>query len=315
MSDVASDARHLPVLPIETLAGLAVQEDGNYIDATFGRGGHSALILDALGQTGRLLVIDRDPAAIEVAERRYGQEPRVRIEHGVFSDVGLIAARHGMDGHVHGVLFDFGVSSPQLDDPSRGFSFRADGALDMRMDSSRGKNAADYIADTSERDLARDLARFGEERHARRIARAIVAARSRAPITRTLELADIVRAAVPFARDNIDPATRSFQAIRIVVNRELEEIDAALDATVPMLATGGRLVAISFHSLEDRRVKQFIRKRSEVPAPYRGLPNVPVEHRPPLRAVGKLVRASDDEIARNPRARSARLRIAERLAA
>ncbi|MEM8983579.1 MAG: 16S rRNA (cytosine(1402)-N(4))-methyltransferase RsmH [Pseudomonadota bacterium] len=312
----ASDADHLPVLPRETLAALAVRADGNYIDATFGRGGHAALILAALNEQGRLLVIDRDPAAIQTAMQRFDGDSRVQIEHGVFSDVALMAAQHGMDGHVHGVLFDFGVSSPQIDDPARGFSFRSDGPLDMRMDPTSGASAADYLAGVDEKDLAYALATFGEERHARRIARAIVAQRDITPLTRTAQLADLIRSTVPSRGvERIDPATRSFQAIRIVVNRELAEIDTALASTVPLLSGGGRLAAISFHSLEDRRVKRFIRQSSAVPEPYRGLPDVPPEYRPRLRPVGKLVRASDAERDSNPRARSARLRVAERLAA
>ncbi|MEM1262319.1 MAG: 16S rRNA (cytosine(1402)-N(4))-methyltransferase RsmH [Pseudomonadota bacterium] len=316
MSADVERSAHLPVLPRETMAALTVRADGNYIDATFGRGGHAALILAALSEQGRLLVIDRDPVAIETAMQRFGDDSRVLVEHGVFSDVALTAAQHGMDGHVHGILFDFGVSSPQLDDPERGFSFRTDGPLDMRMDPTRGDSAADYLATVAERDLARALATLGEERHARRIARAIAAERERVPLTRTGQLAELIRNTVPSRpNERIDPATRSFQAIRIVVNRELAEIDAALAAAVPLLAAGGRMAAISFHSLEDRRVKRFIRNASEVAEPYRGLPDIPPAYRPTLRPIGKLIRAAESEVDENPRARSARLRVAERMAA
>ncbi len=315
MTELATGTAHTPVLVDETVAALEVVADGCYIDATFGRGGHSERLLGVVGDEGRLLVIDRDPAAIDVAEQRYGADSRVIIEHGVFSDVGRIADKHALSGRVNGLLFDFGVSSPQLDDGERGFSFRHDAALDMRMDSSDGRTAADYLASVSETDLVRDLSRYGEERYARRIARAIVARRREAPIQRTVELADLIRAAVPPVRDGIDAATRSFQAIRIVVNRELEEIEAALVASLDVLAPHGRLVAISFHSLEDRLVKRFMRKHSDVAAPYRGLPNIPPEYRPKLARIGKLIRASDAELARNPRARSARARVAERLVA
>ena len=312
MSVPSDEHEHTPVLPQETLAALAVTPGGRYIDATFGRGGHSRLILDALGADGVLVVIDRDPAAIAAAERLFGGDSRVRIEHGPFSDVAMIAAKHGLDGRLDGLLLDFGVSSPQLDDPARGFSFRSDGPLDMRMDTSRGETCAEYLAVVAERELAGVLASYGEERYARRIARAVVAARAERALTRTAQLAEIIRQSVPPARDGIDPATRSFQALRIVVNRELDEIDAVLASAVPLLNGGGRLVAISFHSLEDRRVKRFMRAAASVAAPYRGLPDVPADYQPTLRLVGRLIRATPDEVQRNPRSRSARLRVAER---
>ena len=315
VSDPVEQFSHQPVLLDETLAALNVRPDGVYVDATFGRGGHAQRILDALDAAGVLLVIDRDPTAIRHAETHFGADSRVRIEHGAFSSVAMMAARHEIAGRVDGLLFDFGVSSPQLDDATRGFSFRGDGPLDMRMDTTRGQTAADFIASVPESELARLLKEFGEERYARRIARAIVAARAVAPIETTAALAAVIRAAVPPARDGIDPATRSFQALRIHVNEELAEIDRALVAAVDLLAVGGRLAAISFHSLEDRRVKQFMRRESTVAEPYRGLPDIPAEYRPRLRTIGKLVRAGETELAANPRARSARLRVAERLAA
>jgi 16S rRNA (cytosine1402-N4)-methyltransferase len=307
---------HVPVLLEAAVDALNVIEDGTYVDATFGRGGHSARILERLGPSGRLIAIDLDPEALAVGRERFGADARVTFVRASFGELGELAERLGIAGRVDGLLMDLGVSSPQLDDPERGFSFREDGPLDMRMDPERGMSAAEWLADVDERELADVLFRYGEERHSRRIARAIVEARADSPITRTLQLADIIRSAVPQkrgARERIDPATRSFQAIRIAVNGELEAIERALDAALDVLATGGRLAVISFHSLEDRIVKRFIREHARPPAASRRMPAAPFSAR--LREIGKLVRPDQDEQQANPRARSARMRVAERRAA
>ena len=306
-----SGSQHVPVLKDAAIAGLNIKADGFYIDGTFGRGGHSRLILQQLGPEGRLLAIDRDPQAINAAAALLS-DPRFDIEKGELGQLDDIAERHGLRGRVDGLLLDLGVSSPQLDDAHRGFSFQHDGPLDMRMDPTSGQSAADWLATVDERTLRRVLKEFGEERFAGRIAKAIVATRSSAPLTRTAELADLVAASVPQHRERKHPATRTFQAIRIAINKELEQLDAALEASVDLLAPGGRLCAISFHSLEDRRVKRFMRSKSRDAEPYRGMPDIPAEYRAPLRIVGKAVTATDAEIAANPRSRSARLRIAER---
>ena len=295
---------------------LNVIEDGIYVDATFGRGGHSAHILERLGPSGRLVAIDLDPEALAVGRDRFGDDARVQFVQASFGELGGLAERLGLTGRVDGLLMDLGVSSPQLDDPTRGFSFREDGPLDMRMNPEAGPSAADWLATVDQADLADVLFRYGDERHSRRIARAVVQARQHAPITRTLQLAEIIRSAVPkkaAARDRIDPATRSFQAIRIAVNGELEAIERALDAALDVLAGGGRLAVISFHSLEDRIVKRFIREHARPPAASRRMPAAPFSAR--LREVGKLVRPGEAEQQANPRARSARMRVAERLAA
>ena len=304
---------HRPVLLEEVLEALAVVPDGRYIDATFGRGGHAAGILDALGKNGVLLAIDQDPEAVSAARERFGDVPGFLVRRGNFADMATIAGEAGLGGGVHGILMDVGVSSPQLDDPARGFSFLRDGPLDMRMDPDSGPSAADWLAAVTERELAAVIRRLGEERFARRIAAAVVAARAAEPIETTGRLADIVAGAVPRREPGRHPATRTFQAVRIHVNRELERLEAGLTAAVGLLAPGGRLAVISFHSLEDRIVKRFIRRESEVAEPWRGMPDVPPEFRPRLKARGRAVRPSEAEIAANPRARSAVLRSAERL--
>ena len=306
---------HAPVLLGEALKALAVREAGSYLDATLGRGGHSAAILERLGEAGRLLAVDRDPEAIRAGQRRFGGDSRVSIVRGNFAELGRIAAQAGFAAGFDGMLLDVGVSSPQLDDPARGFSFMRDGPLDMRMDPDAGLSASDWLAGVTERDLARVLREYGEERHAKRIARAIVQARAEAPIATTGRLAEVIAAAVPGREPGKHPATRSFQAIRIFINDELDALDAALEQSLALLKPGGRLCVISFHSLEDRRVKRFIRRRSEEAEPWRGLPDVPAHARPLLHPVGKAVHASEAEIAANPRARSAVLRAAERVAA
>lgn len=295
------------------MEALAISTDGFYVDATYGRGGHAARILAALGRDGRLLGIDKDPEAVAVARRAHGQDSRFEVEHGSFATLETFVARRGMAARVNGILLDLGVSSPQLDDAARGFSFRADGPLDMRMNPAVGPSAADWIATASEQDIAHILEVYGEERFARRIARAIVHERARAPITTTARLRDIVTAAIPTREHGKDPATRSFQAIRIHINRELDDLRAALPQALRALAPGGRLAVISFHSLEDRIVKRFMRDQSRGESLPRDIPVTADHFRPALRIVGKSIRPGADEIAANPRARSAVLRIAERL--
>jgi 16S rRNA (cytosine1402-N4)-methyltransferase len=306
---------HEPVLLDEVLAGLAVRDDGRYCDATFGRGGHTAAILGALGPDGRVIAIDRDPEAIGYGRQRFGAEPRLTLIRGSFGRLEELVRAAGVDDGLQGVLLDLGVSSPQLDEAGRGFSFMQDGPLDMRMDNESGQNAADWLARAGEREISDVLGSLGEERYARRIARAIVEARRAAPIERTAQLAAIIAGAVPTREPGKHPATRSFQAIRIHVNRELEALEAALPQAVRLRAPGGRLCVISFHSLEDRIVKRFIRREAQGDPVYAGLPDVPPHARPTLRKAGAAVTAGEAEVARNPRARSAVLRVAERLAA
>jgi 16S rRNA (cytosine1402-N4)-methyltransferase len=308
-------AGHAPVLLKEALEALAVQADGTYLDATFGRGGHAAAILERLGEAGRLLAIDRDPEAIQAGRRRFTGDPRVSIVRGNFAELARVATDAGFTAGFDGMLLDVGVSSPQLDDPARGFSFLRDGPLDMRMDPDSGVSAAEWLARVPERELVRVLFEYGEERHARRIARALLKAREDAPIATTGRLAELVAAAVPRREPGKHPATRTFQAIRIVINDELGALDAALEQSLALLKPAGRLCVICFHSLEDRRVKRFIRRHSEVAEPWRGLPEVPPHARALLSPVGKAVHAGEAELAANPRARSAVLRAAARVAA
>lgn len=307
---------HVPVLLDEAVAALAIRRDGTYVDATFGRGGHARRILDALGPEGHLVALDRDPAAQLAAET--WTDARFVFCRNWFSELPQALDLHGI-ALVDGVLLDLGISSPQIDDPRRGFSLRGDGPLDMRMDPDRGVSAAQWLSTVTERELRKVIADYGEERFAQQIARAVVASRAVEPITSTRQLAAVVAKAVS-ARSrgdwNQDPATRTFQAIRIFINQELEELSLALDRILQRLADGGRLAVISFHSLEDRTVKQFMRAKS---LPYQGdarlarfaIADVDLPQ-PPLRLIGRAIRASDDEITRNPRARSATLRIAER---
>jgi 16S rRNA (cytosine1402-N4)-methyltransferase len=306
---------HKPVLLDEVLAGLAVKADGRYCDATFGRGGHAAAILAQLGPAGRVCAIDRDPQAIAAGRERFASEPRLTLVRGSFGRLEERVRAAGLEGELQGVLLDLGVSSPQLDEAGRGFSFMQDGPLDMRMDNESGISAAQWLARAGEREIADVLFKLGEEKFSRRIARAIVAARGTAPIVTTRQLADIVAGAVPTREPGKHPATRTFQAIRIHVNRELEEVEAALPQAVNLLAPGGRLCVISFHSLEDRLVKRFIRREAQGDPVYAGLPNIPTHARPRLRLVGGAVMPGEAEVAANPRARSAVLRIAERIAA
>jgi 16S rRNA (cytosine1402-N4)-methyltransferase len=305
---------HQPVLLEPALRALRVIENGIYIDATFGRGGHSAALLEQLGNDGRLLVFEKDPRAVEFAVHHYGEESRLMIRHGSFVNLKKVVSELGWQGKVNGILFDLGVSSPQLDDAQRGFSFQQDGPLDMRMDPTAGKSAAEWLAQAGEGEIADVLWRYGEERYSRRIARAIVRRRQESPLATTAELVAVICAALPRRDGHKHPATRSFQAIRIHINRELEELETVLPMAVKALVPGGRLAVISFHSLEDRLVKRFIRDQQRGPQLPPDLPVVPQGWVPLLKAVGKPVRATDEEIAANPRARSAILRTAERLA-
>ncbi len=301
---------HVPVLLEETLAALNIRPDGTYVDTTFGRGGHSRAILQRLGSAGRLLAMDRDPQAVQVG--RQWTDSRFRIAHSAFSRMAEVATEQGM-GEVDGVLFDLGVSSPQLDTAERGFSFRHDAPLDMRMDTSRGVSAAEWLNTASEDEIARVIRDYGEERFAKSVARAIVAARGQQPLSRTRELAQICAGAVRTRERGQDPATRTFQAVRIHVNRELEELAEALPQAVDLLRASGRLAVISFHSLEDRIVKRFMREQAQGEQLPREIPVAAAAIRPGrLRVIGRAVRAGDNEVVGNPRARSAVLRIAER---
>ena len=314
-----SSAKHSTVLLHETVEGLALKENGIYIDGTFGRGGHSRLILSKLADNGKLIAIDRDPKAVEEAKKI--QDPRFHIEHNTFSEILPICEKLGLAGKIDGILLDLGVSSPQLDDAARGFSFMKDGPLDMRMDNSQGLSAAEWLQQVSEQDLAWVLKTFGEERFAKKIAKAIVDYNKSAVqnggecLTRTLQLAELIAQTVPFKDKHKHPATRSFQAIRIFINAELDELEKVLASALAVLAPGGRLSIISFHSLEDRMVKHFMRKQSQGEAIPKGLPlrEDQIQRNQRLKVIGKAMMPSEDEIAQNPRARSAVLRIAERL--
>jgi len=302
---------HAPVLLNEAVAALAIRRDGIYVDATYGRGGHSREILGMLGEKGRLFVVDRDPQAIESARQEFGADLRVQVCHATFDHLADFVSV----GTVDGILFDLGVSSPQLDDPSRGFSFLRDGPLDMRMDPTVGLSAADYLAQALEQEIATMISQLGEDRFARRIAHAITSARLIAPILTTARLAEIVTSAIParFREVGKHPATRTFQALRIKVNRELELLERALESALELLALNGRLAIISFHSLEDRPVKRFMRRFAEGDPVWRGMPNIPTEARPYLQIIGKATRPSEQEVGRNMRARSATLRVAKKV--
>jgi 16S rRNA (cytosine1402-N4)-methyltransferase len=305
---VAAQDSHRTVLLEEAIDALAIRADGAYIDATFGRGGHSRLILDRLGPRGRLIALDKDPEAVAAAKRI--SDARFCVVHASFAELAGVLDRLGLEG-VDGVLLDLGVSSPQFDNAARGFSFRRDGPLDMRMDTSRGQTAAQWLDTASEAEIREVIRDYGEERFAKQIAKAIVAARQRGPVVTTGQLADIVGAAVRTREKNKDPATRTFQAVRIYLNQELAHLSLALPQILERLTPGARLAVISFHSLEDRIVKQFMRDAARADVPIR----LPLRERelpqPRLRLIGKPVRPSADEIAANPRARSATLRVAE----
>ena len=304
---------HTAVLRAEAVTALVQDTDGFYVDGTFGRGGHSAAILDSLSSKGRLLAIDKDPEACAWARLHFARDERFAIERGSFEDLTQMVERHHGLGQVAGVLLDLGVSSPQLDDPDRGFSFLRDGPLDMRMDPDRGQSAEQWLATASADEISRVLRDYGEEKYARRMARAVVIAREESVITRTGQLADIIAAANPAWEKHKHPATRAFQAIRIFINRELEELRQLLDGVLDVLAVGGRLVVISFHSLEDRIVKRFIRGH-ERPFIAKNLPLRESEILRRMRSVGKAIKASEQEVMANPRSRSAVMRVAEKLA-
>lgn len=307
---------HVSVLLNETVAGLDLKPDGIYIDGTFGRGGHSRLILSQLGENGRLIAIDRDPTAIAVGEALKLEDSRFDIVHGPFSGMAEYMAEKELTGQIDGVLLDLGVSSPQLDDASRGFSFLRDGPLDMRMDPTSGISAAKWLATADFDDIVWVLKVFGEEKFARKIARAVVFDRDGTPFETTKQLADLICRVVPKSKkETKHPATRSFQAIRIYINSELEEIERALAGSIDCLKSGGRLSVISFHSLEDRIVKQFIRKQSRgQEVPY-GLPIMQeeIDKTRTMKPVGKMMKPSEAELELNPRARSSVLRVAEKL--
>lgn len=305
---------HVSVLLRESIDALAIKPDGIYVDATFGRGGHSGEILAQLGDSGRLIAFDRDPQAIEAA-KRYADDPRFSIMHHPFSDMESVLAQQDLVGQIDGVLMDLGVSSPQLDDPERGFSFMRDGPLDMRMDPTRGISAANWLAMADEEDITQVLKEFGEERFGKRIAHAIVTTRDEKPLTRTLQLAELIDQAVPVKDKFKHPATRSFQGIRIYINSELDEVRKGLKGALHCLKPEGRLAVISFHSLEDRLVKRFMREQSrgkQVPA---GLPITEAELQASraMRLIGKAIKPSQVEIEQNVRARSSVLRVAEKL--
>ena len=310
---------HLPVMLDQTLAGLAPRAGGIYVDATFGRGGHSAAILQSIGDSGFLHALDRDPEACAAARERFSGFANFQIHRQNFSDLADFTQQHNLSGQVSGLLLDLGVSSPQFDDATRGFSFSNDGPLDMRMDPDSGESAAQWIARADETEIADVLWTFGEERASRRIARRIVQVRTETPLLRTAQLADLISGAMRGPRQKIHPATRSFQAIRIFINRELEALQKALQASLELLATGGRLAVISFHSLEDRLVKRFMRSGGaegdgDVPTPANPYAATSRGERPAaFRTIGRYF-ATEQERSENPRARSAVLRVAERLA-
>ena len=312
---MSQEFKHITVLLQEAVEALVQDASGFYVDGTFGRGGHSALVLEQLADDGRLMGIDKDPQAIAHAHERFADESRFSIAHGSFAQLQEFVSERDMDGKVDGVLLDLGVSSPQLDDASRGFSFLNDGPLDMRMDTTRGESAADWIAHADETEIADVIYTYGEERFSRRMARAIVAAREEEAITTTARLAKIISEANPAWEKGKHPATRAFQGIRIHINRELEDLESCLDQALETLKVGGRLVVISFHSLEDRIVKRFIRKhvKGDEHLP-RGIPVTNDMLKIRLKNVGKAVKASSGETEANVRARSAVMRVAEKVA-
>lgn len=305
---------HQSVLLQEAIDGLAIKADGIYVDGTFGRGGHSRAILQQLSNSGRLIAVDKDPEAISYAEQHFAEDPRFQIYHGSFANLAEWAKEAKVYGHINGILLDLGVSSPQLDNPERGFSFMQQGPLDMRMNLDQELDAARFINNAEADEMAAIFREYGEERFAGRIARAIVAARKDAPIKTTEALAEIVKQANPKWEKHKHPATRVFQAIRIHVNQELNDLIKALDLAMDVLAIGGRLVVISFHSLEDRIVKQFMRNKEYGQRPPPGVPIRNEEIQTNFKRIGKAIKASDSEIKQNVRARSAVLRIGEKLA-
>ncbi|UJF22461.1 16S rRNA (cytosine(1402)-N(4))-methyltransferase RsmH [Shewanella sp. OMA3-2] len=311
---MSQEFAHLSVLLKETVEGLNIDPNGIYIDGTFGRGGHSRHVLSHLGPNGRLIAIDRDPQAIEAA-KQFADDPRFQIVHGGFGQMADYIEDLGLVGKINGVLLDLGVSSPQLDDADRGFSFLRDGPLDMRMDNSQGETAAQWIARAEIEDMAWVFKTYGEEKNARHIARCIAADRDEKPFLRTKDLAELIARITKNKERNKHPATRVFQAIRIYINSELEQIDQALEGSLKVLAPEGRLSVISFHSLEDRMVKRFIRRHSQGESVPYGLPITEdeINKSRKLKPMSKALKPSDEEIEQNPRSRSSVLRVAERL--
>ena len=308
-----SDAQHITVLLNEAVEALVTDTSGFYVDGTFGRGGHSALVLQKLSSDGRLLGIDKDLAAIATANARFATDSRFAIAHGSFAELAQLVAERDMTGKVTGVLLDLGVSSPQLDEAERGFSFMNDGPLDMRMDQTRGQSAADWVNSASEDEITWVFKEYGEERFAKRMARAIIVERQKSPFTRTKHLAEVIKEANPAWEKGKHPATRAFQAIRIQVNNELIDLDSVLEQALAVLAPGGRLVVISFHSLEDRAVKRFIRRQELGDPVPKGLPVREDQLNKRMRSLGKAIKASDEEVNANVRSRSAVMRVAEKL--
>lgn len=312
-TNASSTLIHQPVLLEEALTALNIKPDGCYVDGTFGRGGHSQEIIKQLGESGKLLAFDKDPQAIAQAETIAANDERLQVKQGSFTQLKQTVEELGWQGKVDGIFLDLGVSSPQLDDAQRGFSFRFDGPLDMRMDPEHGLSASQWLASAEEKDIAQVLFDYGEERYGRRIARAIVEARQEQPINTTKRLASIVAAANPSHEKGKNPATRSFQAIRIFINQELEDLKTCLAQAIDLLAPGGRLVVISFHSLEDRIVKRFIREQCKGDDFPLDLPVMHEQLNQNMKMVGKAIKAGKNELKENPRARSAVMRVAERL--
>ncbi len=308
-----SRSEHLPVLLNEAVAALAIKADGIYVDGTFGRGGHARQILTHLSDAGRLLGLDKDPAAIAVGQELSLHDPRFSIEQCSFAE--LLTATHARawQGKINGILLDIGVSSPQLDEADRGFSFQKDGPLDMRMNPDAGISAAEWLATAEMEDIAHVIKTLGEERFGTRIARAIVETRDASPLTTTKQLADLVDKASPFREKHKHPATRTFQAIRIYINNELGDLTTGLEQALEVLAVGGRLAVISFHSLEDRIVKRYFREQAKGDDLPSYFPIRADELHPRIKLIGKAIKAGKDELAVNPRARSAVLRIVEKL--
>lgn len=304
---------HQPVMLNEVIEALNIRREGCYIDATFGRGGHSAAILDRLGPNGSLLALDRDPQAIAWGRERFAAESRMVLQHINFNQVAEVLAQRQLEAKIDGVLMDLGVSSPQLDDAGRGFSFMHNGPLDMRMDTTQGESASEWLMRADLEEIVGVLKTYGEEKFARRIAHGIVEARARQPITETGQLVAIIEQAMPVKEKHKHPATRSFQAIRMHINQELQAIETALHAVLPALRPGGRLAVISFHSIEDRLVKRFMKARVTRPTLPKNLPVFDNDDEPPFRLVGKPRVATEQELQMNPRARSARLRVLERV--
>lgn len=310
----AAEDQHIPVLRDEVLQQLNLRPEGVYVDGTFGRGGHSREILGQLGSGGRLIVVDRDPQAIATAEVLAQQDPRVTVVRGSFGDIERIADANGVLGKVDGLFLDLGVSSPQLEDPERGFSFLRDGPLDMRMDPATPVSAEEWLNTATEKEVAQVIFRYGDERAARRIARVICSERTKKRISRTRQLADLIETLLPRRGKAKHPATKTFQAVRIHINNELGELQLFLETALNVLAAGGRLCVISFHSLEDRMVKRFLRDNSRIDPALASLPVVPESAQPVMRLVTTAIRPTDAECERNPRARSAVLRVGEKLA-